>query len=68
MSSVGRKIELYIVAARLAREQLGGDGILDVLGPSIAVDIDHSIKADITGGVDDPGVIARNVVEKIRSR
>jgi hypothetical protein len=68
MRSVSRKVELYIVASRLARAQLDGDGILDVLGPSIVADIDYSIKTGIAGGADDPGVIARHVVETIRSR
>jgi hypothetical protein len=68
MSGVGRKVELYIIASRLAREQLGGDGILDVLGPSIVADIDRSIKTGINVGVDDPAAIARNVIETIRSR
>jgi hypothetical protein len=68
MSGIGRKVELYIIASRLARAQLGGDGILDVLGPSIVADIDYSIKTGITVGVDDPSVIAKNVVETIKSR
>jgi hypothetical protein len=52
----------------LAREQLGGDGILDVLGPSIVADIDHSIREDLRLGTDDPEVIARNVVKAVRFR
>jgi hypothetical protein len=66
--TVTRKIELYIAASRSAREQLGGDGILDVLGPSVIADIDHSVKADIAIGANDPDVIARKVVKTVRSR
>jgi hypothetical protein len=52
----------------LAREQLGGDGILDVLGPSIVADIDYSIREDLRLGTDDPEAIAKNVVKAVRSR